>query len=179
MKNLSDFDVGILIGVFAAVLLLLVMLLVGWRKNREKTKYDERQKIIRGSVAQHTLIFGAALMAVAGALSEIFDYHWTSVATQNILILLLTFTYWIIELSIRGAYFEQNFSKKRLRTLRILALVYGIFTLGNLVKMLRGNFPLLTNGQLTSNGMIFIIYLWFAIVFLFVLWKWHTEQKNQ
>lgn len=176
---MSSFTWGIIAGILVGLSVLLFILILYKRKNMKKNELDERQKVIRGSVALHTLIFGGVLLLINGAFVELTNKAWIEVGAQNLMIIGLSSTYFVIESVWRGAYFGKNFDQKRFRIFKLLALIYGLLVLVRLFDIFRGSIQLVNSaGRLSTDGWEFAVYVWVALLYGIIIWGWQRDKKK-
>jgi len=165
---------GFLVGFLAAGLLLVIVWIV--KRQKLSNKLDERQKLVQGSAAKHTLIIGAGLLLLNGAYTESTSVMWASLGTQTLILLALLSIYYISELVIRAAYFGPNFSKQRLRVFCFIAICYWVLLINKIIAS-QGN--LLHSGKLTDNGWFALVFGWVAILYTIILIGWWRDHRRQ
>lgn len=175
---MNTYQLGVITGILCGLLLIGLGFLYNHRKKTSPNQLDERQRLIKGKTAQHTLIFVAILLLISGLFSTLMPEKWLSLNLQNLLIAGLASLYYLTENILRGAYFGQHFDSKRLGFFKLLALVYGIISLLNLFDLLNSSGGFLHAGHLSQNAWQFLASTWTALVFGLVLFGWHLEKKH-
>ena len=169
----TDFNNGMFIGIFVAVIIVLMI-----RKKRMKNnvyKYDERQELLRGRAYKASfmaIIYFIALVIFAEFLFDrVFFDHWTF----GILTIIVGVTVNVVYSIFCDSYFYVNMDKKRytvfLAIVGVINLVSGI--------MVAKNMGILENGMISFRALNLFVALMLAIMLGAIIIKERINRKEE
>ncbi|MDR2977413.1 MAG: hypothetical protein LBV19_09035 [Streptococcaceae bacterium] len=177
MKSFSSFPSGVVAGVIVGIIIAILIRIYFKKRKQSSQKYDERQIIQRGQSALHTLIFALSLLVLSSLLNESIP-HWLTITTQNILIILLSGIFYLVEQMARGAYFGLNFAKKSLLGYYVIGIAYTAGAIFYTAFWLLSGKLLMISGSFTLIGFMLLVYWYVALVYSLALIGWRIESKK-
>ncbi|HBU11792.1 MAG TPA: hypothetical protein DEB31_03425 [Clostridiales bacterium] len=123
-------------------------------------KFDERQLQIRGNIFKHG-VFTAIGLLLANAFLQKAGILWASGFHQNILLLMLTVTVISVAFHVRGVYFAENGTQRRM-FLSVFTVAALMLSVSSVVFIIDGD-TLIAGGMLTDTGFFLVLAILFWV----------------
>lgn len=168
----------IYLSAFGGISVLLIYSLIHhFVRNGDKivrNELDERQKSIQGLVIAHTLYFGLILLVASGLLTSLNLGFKPNTADQNLIIIFLCASFFLIESLWRGAYFGRKMAKDKLWAALLSFIIYSINALMRAETILSGKKSLLQSG--TSHSRRLVVSHFYLVIIRFWIGSFRLGQ---
>lgn len=173
------FDI-VSIGAFIGAAICVVWLGFDIFSHRYKSKYDERQVVIHGKIALHTLIFAAILAVISSMLYLILD-SYMSLYTQNLLIILLAAGFYSVEQAFRGILFPVNWTVRKFWLMVFLWIMYVVMAVLNTIDATSKGYVILDKDGNPDLGALNLA-LWYTVIFsslIIICWRFQGNKRQK
>ena len=169
---------GFFFGIIFGFLILFIAFWVRRKQNKNRTHYDERQKLIHAIVIKHSFILLIVLLFVNSAIVTIIT-PYTSPIRQSLILCGVVSFYYMLELNIRGAYFGMDMDRKKIRFYKLLWCFCLLAFIPDLYRFISGRLQWQIKGFLSDAGAHFLFWLWLFALYSIIVCFWELNAKRE
>lgn len=175
---LDSLVLGICFMVALLCVMVFLLLIVHIKNRREKTQFDERQVLIRGTAYRVSFIVSIFYMILC-SLTDMFEIKWAIFTVQMIIGVLLVCSVFAIVCIFTNAYFgvTQKSPGKAIMKYIVVSLVLMIIYTAVAISNLRNGESPITDGALNLSSIFIIVPVFFFIISIALIIKVLLEKR--